>query len=394
MENNIFPALEKIFEDSPIKLIFSKPPRDSRFRKINILKKQQGFQAESFTEKQVFHENFHDENTVKKYCKTLFEQDWGQLNAWSVTREYSLTVSKKGKVLFSKKNISEQSQLPKVSENHDKKKNYIIAEDKPFPALVDMGVFTKEGRVAKPMYDKFRQINRFVEIIDDAVREKNFGGKPVKVIDFGCGKSYLTFVLYHYFTEIAGLEADMLGLDLKADVIEKCNAAAERYGYKSLRFEVGDISGASYKEKADMVVTLHACDTATDYALHNAVMRGAEMIFSVPCCQHELNGQMKSDKLSLLTRYGIVKERVAALCTDAIRANLLEYCGYKTQLLEFIDFEHTPKNILIRAVKRTGTHKGREKYLAEAERLMEEFSFEPTLYKLLKKDNIITEDRK
>lgn len=399
MENNISQALEKIFEDSksgecPTKLVFSKSPKNGKFRKINIMKKLNGFQVESFTEKQVFHENLPDENTVKKYCKSLFEQGWGQLNAWSGTHEYSLAVSKKGKVLFSKKSISEQSQLPKVSESHDKKKNYIIAEDKPFPALVDMGVFTKEGRVAKPMYDKFRQINRFAEIIDDAVREKNFGGKPIKVIDFGCGKSYLTFVLYHYFTEIAGIEADMLGLDLKADVIEKCNAAAERYGYKNLRFEVGDISGASFKEKADMVVTLHACDTATDHALHNAVMRGAEMIFSVPCCQHELNGQMKSDKLSLLTRYGIVKERVAALCTDAIRANLLEYCGYKTQLLEFIDFEHTPKNILIRAVKRKGTHKDREKYLAEAERLMEEFSFEPTLYKLLKKDTIIKEDRK
>lgn len=389
MENNISQALEKIFEDCPTKLVFSKSPKNGEFRRINITKKQHGFQAERFTEKQVFHDNPADDKAALEYCKMLFEQGWRQLNAWGNTHEYSLAVSKKGKVLFSKKSISEQSQLTKVSESHDKKKNYIIAEDKPFPALVDMGVFTKEGKVAKPMYDKFRQINRFVEIIDDAVREKNFGGKPIKVIDFGCGKSYLTFVLYHYFTEIAGLEADMLGLDLKADVIEKCNAAAERYGYKNLRFEVGDISGASYKEKADMVVTLHACDTATDYALHNAVMRGAEMIFSVPCCQHELNGQMKSDKFSLLTRYGIVKERMAALCTDAIRANLLEYCGYRTQLLEFIDFEHTPKNILIRAVKRTGTHKGREKYFAEAERLMEEFSFEPTLYKLLKKDTII-----
>ena len=395
MENNISSALEKIFRDCPVRFVFSKPPKDSEFRKINMLKKQNVFQAEKYTEKQVFHDNLPDENSAKEYCISLFEQGWGQLNAWGGIYEYSLAVSKKGKILFSQKWLSEQSQLPKISATHDKKKNYIIAEDKPFPALVDMGVFTKEGKVAKPMYDKFRQINRFVEIIDDVVREKNFDrNQPVKVIDFGCGKSYLTFVLYHYFTEIAGLETDMLGLDLKADVIEKCNAAAERYSYKNLRFEVGDISGASCKEKADMVVTLHACNTATDYALHNAVLRGAEMIFSVPCCQHELNGQMKSEKLSLLTRYGIVKERVAALCTDAIRANLLEYCGYKTQLLEFIDFEHTPKNILIRAVKRTDSHKGREKYLAEAERLMEEFSFEPTLYGLLKKDGIITEDSK
>nr|MDE6762215.1 SAM-dependent methyltransferase [Oscillospiraceae bacterium] len=269
--------------------------------------------------------------------------------------------------------------------SHNKAKNYIISEDKPFPALVDMGVFTKEGKVAKPMYGKFRQINRFAEIIDDALRERGFdGGKTLKVIDFGCGKSYLTFVLYHYFTEIRGIETAMLGLDLKADVIANCNAAAERYGYKNLRFEVGDISGTSEQGKVDMVVTLHACDTATDYALHNAVMRGADMIFSVPCCQHELNGQMKSEKLSLLTRYGIIKERAAALFTDAIRANLLEYCGYKTQLLEFVDFEHTPKNILIRAVKRSGVPKNREKYLNEVKALTEEFSFEPTLWRLLK----------
>lgn len=391
MENNIPEALEKIFEDCPVRLVFSKPPKNGEFRKINMLKKQRGYQAERYTEKQVFHDNLPDGNAAMEYCKTLFEQGWGQLNAWSCTREYSLAVSKKGKILFGRKNISvQQKQSPKTAETHDKKKNYIIAEDKPFPALIDMGVFTKEGRVAKPMYGKFRQINRFAEIIDDAVREKNFdGARPIRVVDFGCGKSYLTFVLYHYFTEIMGIEADMLGLDLKADVIEKCNAAAERYGYKGLRFEVGDISGASLKEKTDMVVTLHACDTATDYALHNAVMRGAEMIFSVPCCQHELNGQMRSDSFSILTRYGIVKERVAALCTDAIRANLLEYCGYKTQLLEFIDFEHTPKNILIRAVRRTGTAKDREKYLAEARQLMEEFSFEPTLYRLLQSDGII-----
>ncbi|MCM1330920.1 MAG: SAM-dependent methyltransferase [Ruminococcus sp.] len=373
--------LEKIFADVPTRLVFSKPPKNGDFRKINIAKKQHGYQAEKFTEKQVFHENFADGQAAENFCETLFGQGWGQLNAWSGTYEYSLSLSKKGKILFGRKRLSGQS--PKIEESHDKKKNYIIAEDKPFPALVDMGIFTKEGKVAKPMYDKFRQINRFAEIIDDAVREKKFPDGKIRVVDFGCGKSYLTFVLYHYFTEILGLEADMLGLDLKADVIEKCNAAAARYGYTGLRFEVGDIGGAARTEKTDMVVTLHACDTATDFALYNAVTRGAEMIFSVPCCQHELNGQMRSENFSILTRYGIVKERVAALCTDAIRANLLEYCGYKTQLLEFIDFEHTPKNILIRAVKRESPPKNREKYLAEAERLMEEFSFEPTLYQLI-----------
>ena len=288
-------------------------------------------------------------------------------------------------MFFSKRKIS-QNGNSSPENSHNRKKNYIIAEDKPFPALVDMGVFTKDGKVAKPMYDKFRQINRFAEIIDDAVKDIPKGGKPLRVMDFGCGKSYLTFVLYHYLTEIKGIETEMLGLDLKADVIEKCNAAAAKYGYKNLRFETGDIGSASMNGKLDMSVTLHACDTATDYALFNAVMRGADMIFSVPCCQHELNGQMKTENFSILTRYGIVKERIAALCTDSIRANLLEVCGYRTQLLEFIDFEHTPKNILIRAVKRKTSEENRKMYLSEAEKLIEEFSFEPTFYKLLKEE--------
>lgn len=377
--------LESVFEgDAPFKIVVSKPPKDCGYIKINLLKKEYGYQAEKYTEKQVFHENLPNAEAAKRCCGKLLEQGWKQLNSWGNVFEYSLMVSKKGVVSLSKKRV--HSSAPKAELSHNKVKNYIIPEDKPFPALVDMGVFTKDGKVAKPMYGKFRQINRFAEIIGDALKERGFekGGKPLKVIDFGCGKSYLTFVLYHYFTEILGIETEMLGLDLKAEVIGNCNAAAERYGYKNLRFEVGDIGNASKQGKVDMVVTLHACDTATDYALHNAVMRGADMIFSVPCCQHELNGQMKSEKFSALTRYGIIKERAAALCTDTLRANLLEYCGYNTQLLEFVDFEHTPKNILIRAVKRSGASKGKEKYLDEVKNLMEEFSFEPTLYKLLK----------
>lgn len=371
-----------VFDDVPSKIVMSKPPKSSEFIRIRAVKTEKGFLFEKYTEKQVFHENLSRAEASER-CVELLSGGWSQFNAWGQSAEYSISVSKKGKLLFGKKNIDAQQNVS--SENsHNRKKNYIIPEDKPFPALVDMGVFTGEGRVAKPMYDKFRQINRFVEIIDDAVKERGISDRPIRVIDFGCGKSYLTFVLYHYFTAIRGMKADMLGLDLKADVIEKCSAAAEKYGYSGLRFETGDIGSASIDGKIDMVVTLHACDTATDHALYNAVMRDADMIFSVPCCQHELNSQMKSEKLSLLTRYGIIKERTAALCTDAIRANLLEACGYKTQLLEFVGFEHTPKNILIRAVKRDNSLKNRRMYLSEAESVMREFSFEPTLYKLLK----------
>lgn len=391
--NELTGYLEKIFGDKPSRIVISKPPKASVYRRVRIVPWSDrgtvsvqgtvGYRFERYTEKQVFHENLSAGEAVKR-CGELLETGFRQLNAWGETCEFSLAVSKKGKLLFGEKALGHAPESSGTDLSHNRKKNYIISEDKPFPALIDMGVFTKDGKVAKPMYGKFRQINRFAEIIGDALKEHGIErGGSLKVIDFGCGKSYLTFVLYHYLTEILGIETEMLGLDLKADVIKNCAAAAERYGYKGLRFEVGDIGSASIQGKADMVVTLHACDTATDYALHNAVMRDADMIFSVPCCQHELNGQMRSDRLSILTRYGIIKERTAALFTDAIRANLLEHCGYRTQLLEFVGFEHTPKNILIRAVKRSGSAKGREKYLDEAKKLMEEFSFEPTLWKLL-----------
>ena len=226
-----------------------------------------------------------------------------------------------------------------------------------------------------------------VEIIDDEIKKNNY--KELTILDFGCGKSYLTFVLYYYFVKIKNINVKMIGLDLKEDVIKKCNEIAQRYKYENLHFELGDINGFKYNNKVDMVITLHACDTATDYALYNAVKWNSKMIFSVPCCQHEFNGQMKADELSILTKYGIVQERVAALMTDSVRANLLECAGYKTQLLEFIDISHSPKNILIRASKSNISKEKREKSLKEVNNLIETFNFNPTLYSLLKNDNLI-----
>ncbi len=240
-----------------------------------------------------------------------------------------------------------------------------------------MGIFTREGRLIPSMSDKYRQINRFVEMVDDVLRDRT--DSYYKIIDFGCGKSYLTFILYYYFTQIRGLQVDMLGLDLKKDVIEHCNEAARRYGYDHLHFQVGDIHGFAAEPDVDMVITLHACDTATDFALRNAVGCGASIILSVPCCQHELNRQIRSSTFSLLTHYGIIQERAAALMTDAIRANYLITQGYRTQLLEFVDMEHTPKNLLIRAVKAPIPEAVKKNAQDEIDRLCAEFHLQPTI---------------
>ena len=268
-----------------------------------------------------------------------------------------------------------------VTASHNRKKEYILQEGENIPALVDLGVFTPDFKIVKAKYDKYKQINRFIELVDDAFRA--YGRDEITILDFGCGKSYLTFVLYYYFAVKRGVRAKIIGYDLKEDVVEHCNEVAARYGYSDLHFEVGDISSYTANGPIDMVITLHACDTATDYALYNAVKWGSRVILSVPCCQHEFNSQIKSDEFSMLTKYGIIKERFAALATDALRASLLEHEGYKTQVLEFVDLSHTPKNLLIRAVKTNISAKKKQRSLNEAESFMRSFNADPTLYKLL-----------
>lgn len=371
--------IEKIINLKTYKIILSNPVnKDSKYKKVHVKLKKDSYQIESFTDTQVFHQNmsFYE---IKEYLIEAIKSDFRQLNAWDDMKEHSVKVSNKGKILT---NSVASKIKPKLETGHNREKNYILKEGEQIPALIDMGIFTKEGKVVKSMYDKYRQINRFVEIIDDEI-ERLDSEKQLHIVDFGCGKSYLTFVLYYYFKEIKKLDISMTGLDLKNDVIRKCNESAEKYGYSNLKFEIGDINGYKFNGETDMVITLHACDTATDYALYNAIKSDAKMIFSVPCCQHELNNQIKSDDYSILTKYGIIKERTAALMTDAIRANLLEYCGYKTQLLEFIDLTHTPKNILIRAVKTNIPESKKKESIRDVEKLMEEFHLEPTLYKLI-----------
>lgn len=365
------------------KIIISNPlSKTEEYKKIVIEKKEKTYQIAKYTEKQVFHENVSKDELADR-CVNLTESHYKQVNGMSASEEHIILISKKGKCNYKvKKTATDAVKLTAKETSHNRKKNYILQEGMNIEPLVDMGVFTKDGKVVNSMYDKYKQINRFIEIIDDEVSDLNVD--TLNVIDFGCGKSYLTFVVYYYLTEIMKRKVNMIGLDLKVDVIKKCNEAAEKYGYKNLKFEVGDVNGFKTPFDVDMVITLHACDTATDYALYNAIQWNAKMIFSVPCCQHELNKQMQPEELTIMSRYGIIKERFAALATDAIRGNLLEYCGYKTQLLEFIDFAHTPKNILIRAVKRPMTlKKVKDTMLKEVHALMEEFSFEPILYKLL-----------
>lgn len=381
-------AITDMVSENIVKVVISnKMKSDIQYNKIVfLLKEKKGkeyYQIEKYTDKQVFHENI-DKGDLEESLLEAIESKYKQVNAWSETITFDMKISKKGKVFLGKKNSDNKKVANK---SHNKEKNYILKEGMIIEPLIDLGVFTKEGKVVNSKYDKYKQINRFIEIIDDEIKKND--QKELTILDFGCGKSYLTFVLYYYFVEIKKINVKMIGLDLKEDVIKKCNDIAKRYNYENLHFEIGDINGFKYNNKVDMVITLHACDTATDYALYNAVKWNAKMIFSVPCCQHELNSQMKTEELSILTRYGIVQERVAALMTDSIRANLLETLGYKTQLLEFIDIAHSPKNILIRASKSNISKEKKEKSLLEVEALMNQFNFKPTLYNLLRKDNLI-----
>ena len=334
------------------------------------------FQREEYANNQVFHENMDKETTVEQIC-TFLEKDYKQLDLLCEQSSFSALVSKKGKSTI-KENKNQIAK--KIDLSHNRKKRYILDTDEVIPFLVDLGVQTKEGKIVDK---KYKQINRFLEFVKDVLPELP-KDRPVKIIDFGCGKSYLTFAVYYYLHIMNGRDVEMIGLDLKKDVIAHCNRMAEKYEYTSLHFLEGDISTYDGADSADMVITLHACDVATDFALDKAVHWNAKVILSVPCCQHELNAQIENDMLEPLLKYGILKERFAALLTDALRANLLEQNGYEVQILEFIDMEHTPKNLLIRAVKRgEKADKKQEKLENSNKTLCDELNAHGTLEKIL-----------
>ena len=312
-----------------------------------ILKKEIEYQVSEFVGRKVLHSN-HGAADVKKKIIDYMTEDFKQAQI-NMTDAAATILSSKSKTLTCKYKKAGQLKVQRDL-SHNRTKKYIIQEGKPVAFMIDLGVMGQDGKIIRTRYDKFRQINRFLEYIED-ILPKLDKERELTIIDFGCGKSYLTFAMYYYLKELKGYNIRIIGLDLKADVIEHCNELRTRYGYDKLDFYVGDIATYKDVDKVDMVVTLHACDTATDYALAKAVKWGAEVILSVPCCQHEANRTIKSDILSPVMDYGILKERMAAIVTDAARAKLLTANGYDTQILEFIDMEHTPKNLLIRAVK-------------------------------------------
>lgn len=374
--------LENIEIKSIIKGTISNPRNNSKYIKGYIrpveIKENSMMQIELFTKTQSFAHNYNYDE-FSEIINTIMLDSFFQLNIITNEYNYSFKYTKKNHLLSNKIKNKEIKTLLNVS--HNKQKKYILNDGNIIPPLVDLGVMTQDGKIVPSYYDKYRQINRFLEIIDDTI--KDFKEQELNIIDFGCGKSYLNFIVYYYLVNIKKIKTNIIGLDLKADVIKKCNEIAKNYGYNSLNFEIGDISLYKPHFRVDLIITLHACDVATDYAMYHAIKLHSKYLLSVPCCQHEINNQIKKSS-SFLASYGIVKERMSALLTDTIRAKLLEYSGYNVDILEFVDFDASPKNLLVRA-KYTGNSNA--KALDEVKQILDEFTIDQTLYKLLFKSS-------
>lgn len=361
-----------------LKATLSNPKEKDGAKKVKvrpILKKNQLlFQCETYRNNQVFHGNYAADEAMHVLMEHM--QQFRQMQLETKKFRYTVLISKKGKVTIQKK--QQEGCEKEVDLSHNRSKAYILQEGIVVPFLQDLGVMTSEGKIVRNKYDKFRQINRFLEFVEDILPQLD-QNREITILDFGCGKSYLTFAMYYYLHHLKNYDVRIIGLDLKKEVIRHCNELSRKYGYEKLKFLEGNIADYTGVEEVDMVVTLHACDTATDFALDKAVGWNAKVILSVPCCQHELNGQIQNEVLAPILKYGLVKERMAALITDAMRAEYMEGYGYDTQILEFIDMEHTPKNILMRAVK-TGKKKENEESIRACEAF---FHVTPTLGKLL-----------
>lgn len=383
--NQIEELLKRVLTSLLVDMVISGARGGGDFIKIKVrpvmIRDSLYFQVSRYTDKQVFHENMTAEDALETLSGWILH-DFRQAQIRMQDEMVTVLVSKKGKATVKSKKAAciETQNL-----EHNRKKQYIIEEGTAVPFMIDLGVMTESGKIIRTRYDKYRQINRFLEFIEDILPELPTD-RTVHIIDFGCGKSYLTFAMYYYLKVLKHYDIRITGLDLKQKVIEDCQALADRYGYDGLQFLCGDIADYNGTDEVDMVGTLHACDTATDYALYKAVKWHASVILSVPCCQHELNRKMQCETLSGAFQYGLIKERTAALMTDAMRGQLLEMKGYKTQLLEFIDMENTPKNILIRGVKSKGLlpKAARKQQMENYQKCRDFFGAELTLEKLFK----------
>ena len=367
------------------KAVFSQPSDKASAQKVSIrpllIRGELVYQTESIRDNKASHRNLSAE-ALAAVCREELDGHYRQalVVACGESRQYIL--KRDGSYRLSGKSAA-AAPAPAV---HNREKSYILTEGECIPALVDLGVFTSEYKIVRERYDKYKQINRFIELIDNAVAPS--GLEEITILDFGCGKSYLTFILYYYLVEKRGMRAHIIGYDLKADVVERCNAIAGKYGYTGLEFHVADVTrDALYDRHIDMVVTLHACDVATDYALHYALRHGVRYIFSVPCCQHEINSQIKKGgELDIFLRHGIIKERMSALLTDSIRAAVLEDMGYEVDMIEFIDFAHSPKNIMLRCTRKRAPYRRGTPRIDEARALAERYGFRQTLLELIKQD--------
>lgn len=395
MDQKISELFENAVNPELLGIVISNSADKDRISKVRIrpvlIREQILYQVSEYKGTKVFHTNLGKEELLDR-LPDWFEGLFHQAEITTQSSKAILLISKKGKITIINKirnagassdNAGAITGMQRESLQHNRKKNYILQEGIPLPFLIDLGVMTPEGSIVKAKSDKFRQINRFLEYIEDVLPYLDWQ-KELNILDFGCGKSYLTFAMYYYLKILKGYQISIIGLDLKQDVIEECNRLSEKYGYDKLHFLVGDIASYQGSRHIDVVVTLHACDTATDYALYQAVSWGADVILSVPCCQHELNRQIRNDVLAPVLKHGIIKERMSALITDALRAGLLETKGYQVQLLEFIDMEHTPKNIMIRAVRTNG--KNQAKALEKLKECMDFLNVDPCLYRLFQKD--------
>lgn len=334
------------------------------------------WQLEKTKGSQVFHENMTEADFLL-WLSTEGKEIYRQicLTAEGTTVHYTVFPDKV-------KRKETGNSLKVKAQSHNKEKAYILKQGENIPALVDLGVFSKELTIVKSKYDKFKQINRFIEIIDDAFSK--LSKDEITILDFGCGKSYLTFIVYYYFTEIKKVKAKVIGYDLKEDVVKNCNEIAKRYGYSDLKFYVNDVTkGELYEGEVDMVITLHACDIATDFALYHAIENGVPHIFSVPCCQHEICSSIKKGgDYDLLLSHGLIKERFSALLTDSIRAEILKECGYEVDIIEFVDFAHSPKNLMLRCKLK----KKKAPQLQSIKELTEKYGFTQKLFELIGKE--------